>query len=74
MPKLRPLPSREICKILQSHGFSKNRQTGSHIIMQLALPGGDTRTVIVPNHAEVAVGTLNSIIKQSGLDASLFRR
>lgn len=31
-----------------------------------------TRTVPVPNHRELAIGTLSSIIRQSGLDRSLF--
>jgi hypothetical protein len=29
-------------------------------------------TVVVPNHQAVAIGTLASIIRQSGLDRSLF--
>jgi predicted RNA binding protein YcfA (HicA-like mRNA interferase family) len=32
------------------------------------------RTVPVPNHREIAVGTLKSIIAQSGLAADLFRK
>ena len=74
MPKLRPLTPKEVCGILQSHGFVKARQAGSHIIMRLDLKGGDSRTVPIPNHSEIAVGTLKSIISQSGLDAGLFRR
>ena len=74
MPKLRPLPPAEICRILAAHGFMKVRQAGSHIIMQRKLSGGDTVTVPVPNHREVAKGTLKSIIGLSGLDESLFRK
>jgi predicted RNA binding protein YcfA (HicA-like mRNA interferase family) len=74
MPKLRPLTPKTICDILQQHGFRKVRQTGSHIIMRLDIKIGDSRTVPVPNHSEVAVGTLKSIISQSGLDAALFRK
>ena len=69
MPKLRPLSAAEVCKILATHGFVKARQAGSHIIMRLDLPGGDSRTVPVPNHREIAKGTLKSIIAQSALDA-----
>jgi predicted RNA binding protein YcfA (HicA-like mRNA interferase family) len=74
MPKLRPLPASEVCQILSRHGFQKLRQAGSHIIMRLedAKTGG--RTVPVPNHREIAVGTLKSIITQSGLPADLFRK
>lgn len=74
MPKLRPLPPAEICGILAAHGFVRVRQAGSHIIMRRELPGGDSATVPVPNHREVAIGTLKSIIRLSGLDAQLFRK
>ena len=32
----------------------------------------DTMTAIVPNHPEIALGTLSSIIRQSGLPRELF--
>jgi predicted RNA binding protein YcfA (HicA-like mRNA interferase family) len=74
MPKLRLLPPSEICRIPAANGFVRNRQTGSHIIMRRNLPGGDSATVPVPNHREVAKGTLKSIISLSGLDEQLFRK
>lgn len=74
MPKLRPLPPAEICRILTAHGFIEVRQAGSHIIMQRKLSAGDTVTVPVPNHREVTKGTLKSIIGLSGLDEALFRK
>ncbi len=33
---------------------------------------GSTRTVPVPDHDEIRLGTLQSIIRQSGLPRSLF--
>lgn len=74
MPKLRPLPPAVVCRILAAHGFMRMRQSGSHIIMRRELPGGDSATVPVPNHREVATGTLKSIIRLSNLDAGLFRK
>lgn len=74
MPKLRPLPPAEICRILAAHGFVRVRQAGSHIILRRDLPGGDSTTIPVPNHREVAIGTLKSIIRLSGLDQNLFRK
>jgi predicted RNA binding protein YcfA (HicA-like mRNA interferase family) len=47
------------------------RQTGSHRIMQRR-DGEITTTVPVPDHKELAIGTLSSIIRQSGLPRSLF--
>ena len=71
MPKLRILSASQVCKILQKHGFVRVRQTGSHIIMRRQLPDRGI-TVPVPNHFELARGTLKSIIDQSELPKSEF--
>ena len=71
MPRLRILSAREVCEILQEHGFAKSRQAGSHIVMRRQMPE-TTRIVIVPNHPEIRRGTLKSIIEQSGLPRDLF--
>jgi len=47
------------------------RQRGSHRVMQRR-GGSTTTTVPVPNHAEIRIGTLLSIIRQSGLPRELF--
>ena len=74
MPKLRPLSPSEVCRILKVHGFVQVRQAGSHIIMRREMPGDDSATVPVPNHREIAKGTLKSIITLSGFDDRLFRK
>lgn len=56
----------EVCDIFRRYGFTAVRQRGSHIIMQRAA-AGETITVPVPDHAEVRLGTLRSIIRQSGV-------
>lgn len=71
MGKLKVLSAKQICKILSQNGFIKVRQKGSHIIMQKQTEE-TTITVPVPNYKEIAVGTLQSIIRQSGLAKSLF--
>lgn len=63
----------EVCKILAQEGFVKVRQRGSHCVMQRKL-AKSTITVPVPMHKELRAGTLASIIRQSGVDASLFER
>jgi predicted RNA binding protein YcfA (HicA-like mRNA interferase family) len=69
--KLRVLSAAEVCKILEQHGFVQVRQRGSHIIMQKKLL--DTSiTVPVPNYPELKIGTLQSIIRQSGIPRSWF--
>jgi predicted RNA binding protein YcfA (HicA-like mRNA interferase family) len=68
---LRVLSGAEVCKILEQHGFVAVRQRGSHRIMQLQTEGS-TVTVPVPLHDALRRGTLQSIIRQSGLAKSLF--
>ena len=52
--------------MLMRHGFVEVRQRGSHIVMQKRL-ADTTVTVPVPNHSELKIGTLQSIIRQSGV-------
>jgi predicted RNA binding protein YcfA (HicA-like mRNA interferase family) len=72
MGKLRVLSGKEVCAILQQHGFSQVRQRGSHVVMQRVGDDGGTTTVPVPDHDEVKIGTLRSIIRQSGVDRGEF--
>ena len=71
MPRLRVLSGKAICKILAAHGFSEVRRRGSHIVMQKKLENSSV-TVPIPDHAEVRIGTLMSIVRQSGLPRSEF--
>lgn len=66
MGRLRVLSGREVCRILEARGFVEVRRRGSHIVMQYR-SGKETVTVPVPDHREIATGTLLSIIRQSGL-------
>ncbi|MCP5539064.1 MAG: type II toxin-antitoxin system HicA family toxin [Akkermansiaceae bacterium] len=72
MPKLGVFSGKEVCALLSEHGFAQVRTRGSHAVMQKRESDGSTRTVPVPLHTAVRKGTLNSIIRQSGLDRSLF--
>ena len=71
MGRLRVLTGQEVCAILRRHGFTEVRRRSSHVVMQRSLPEGTT-TVPVPDHKEVRIGTLQSIIRQSGLARSEF--
>lgn len=71
MGRVRVLSGRQVCAILSANGFAEARQRGSHIIMQKQ-DEETTMTVPVPNHTELAIGTLLSIIRQSGLPRALF--
>ena len=71
MGKLRTLSGREVCSILEDHGFAEVRRRGSHIVMQRRHATG-TDTVPVPDHRELRVGTLLSIVRQSGVPRHAF--
>ena len=71
MGRLRVLSGREVCGILQRHGFVEVRRHGSHVVMQRRVDTGGV-TVPVPDHRELAIGTLLSIIRQSGIPRAQF--
>ena len=71
MKRLRNLSGREVCRILALHGFAEVRQKGSHVIMQKIIENSSI-TVPVPLHKEIRIGTLQSIIRQSGISRSDF--
>ena len=71
MVKLRVLSGKDVCAILARQGFAEVRRRGSHIVMQKKL-AESTITVPVPDHAEIRIGTLQSIIRQSGVHRSEF--
>lgn len=71
MGKLKTFSGRELCKLLEKHGFAQVRQRGSHIVMQKRT-AETTITVPVPNHKQLKTGTLLSIIRQAQLPKDLF--
>jgi len=66
-----PLVSgREVVVALAKIGYEKDHQKGSHIVLrQVEHPH---RRLVVPDHKEVAKGTLRAIIKQVGLTVEEF--
>ena len=71
MGRLRVLTGREVCQILEQHGFIEVRRRGSHVVMQRRVDSG-TITIPVPEHRELAIGTLLAIIRQSRVPKSEF--
>ena len=71
MGRLRVLSGREVCRILAENGFVDIRRRGSHVVMQRRAAGATT-TVPVPDHGELRIGTLQAIVRQSGLPRALF--
>ena len=58
------LSGREVVRVFESLGWQVARQSGSHIVM---VKEGETATLSVPDHREVAKGTLRSLIRAAGL-------
>ena len=63
------LSGREVVRVFESLGWEFARQSASHIIL---VKEGETATFSVPDHREVARGTLRSLIRTSGLTVSEF--
>lgn len=70
MPKLPVISGRDVVKALSTVGYSVDHQTGSHIILRHHDP--PHRRLTIPDHREVAKGTLLAIIKQDGLTRDEF--
>ena len=70
MPKLPVISGIEAVKALAKIGYAVDHQTGSHLILrQKEEPH---RRLTVPNHKELAKGTLRAIIRQAGLTVEEF--
>jgi predicted RNA binding protein YcfA (HicA-like mRNA interferase family) len=61
------LSGRKICKALINDGFYMARRKGSHMIFKKKLNPKGTLVTVVPDHKEVADGTLDEILEQTHL-------
>ena len=64
MPSLPILSGREAVRVFEKLGWQVVRQRGSHIIM---IQEGQTVTLSIPDHREIAKGTLRALIRSAGL-------
>jgi predicted RNA binding protein YcfA (HicA-like mRNA interferase family) len=69
MAGLPTLTGREVVRIFGKDGWQVARQRGSHVIL---VKEGLMTTLSVPDHREVAKGTLRSLIRSSGLSVDQF--
>ncbi len=69
MARLPRLSGREIVQVFEFLGWEKVRQSGSHIIL---VRDGHPATLSVPDHKEVATGTLRSLIRGADLTVTQF--
>jgi predicted RNA binding protein YcfA (HicA-like mRNA interferase family) len=69
---LPPVSGRKVVQALFKIGYERDRQKGSHIVMrQISHPH---RLIVVPDHKEVAKGTLRAIIRYAGLTVEDFTK
>ena len=69
MPGLPALSGRKVVKVFKSFGWEVVRQRGSHIIL---VKENHNATLSVPDHKEVAKGTLRSLIRAAGIPVEEF--
>lgn len=65
MVKVPRVSAKKLIKVLNKKGFLLISQKGSHIKLRKLTPVRNT--IIVPNHKIIRPGTLNNILKKSGM-------
>jgi len=68
--KLPALSGKELLRALAKKGYEVDHQAGSHIILRQSWP--PFRRLTVPNHKELAKGTLRAIIRHAGMTIEEF--
>jgi len=64
------ISGRDAVRALSKSGYEKDRQRGSHIVLrQRTYPH---RRIVIPDHREIAKGTLRSILREAGLTVKEF--
>lgn len=63
-PRLRRLSGRQLLQGLQSLGFEVVGMHGSHAKLRRVTESGERQTLTVPQHEELASGTLVAIYRQ----------
>jgi predicted RNA binding protein YcfA (HicA-like mRNA interferase family) len=70
MAKLPTVSGAEAIRAFGRHGYEVDHQTGSHIVLRHRSP--PHRRLTVPNHRELAKGTLRAVIREAGLTVDEF--
>jgi len=69
MAALPLLSGQEVVRVFELFGWSVARRRGSHIVMTKE---NEIVTLSIPDHKEVARGTLRSLIRSAGLTTDEF--
>jgi predicted RNA binding protein YcfA (HicA-like mRNA interferase family) len=68
LSKLPVCSGRDAVRAFQKIGYEVDHQTGSHIILR----NSNRRRLVVPDHRELAKGTLRAIIREAGTTKEQF--
>ena len=71
MSQLPVVSGRQVVKALRNIGYEFDHQRGSHIVLRHTDP--PHRRLTVPDHDEVAKGTLRAIVREAGLTVDQFK-
>ncbi|MCU1264155.1 MAG: putative periplasmic or secreted lipoprotein [Acidobacteria bacterium] len=69
MSSLPAISGGEVVRVFQKFGWNVARQSGSHIIMTKE---GEIASLSIPNHRQVAKGTLRSLIRSANMTVGEF--
>jgi predicted RNA binding protein YcfA (HicA-like mRNA interferase family) len=69
MAKLRNIAGKEAAKAFQRAGWTPIGQVGSHLVL---VKSGVRANLSVPQHKELSVGTLRSLIRNAGMTVDEF--
>jgi predicted RNA binding protein YcfA (HicA-like mRNA interferase family) len=70
MSRLPVCSGQDAIRAFQKLGYQVDHQTGSHVILRHP----QMRRLTVPNHRELAKGTLRALIREAGLTREEFSR
>ncbi|HLJ39864.1 MAG TPA: type II toxin-antitoxin system HicA family toxin [Candidatus Acidoferrales bacterium] len=68
--KLPLISAKDALRALAKKGYAIDHQTGSHIIVRQSI--APYRRLTVPNHNEIAKGTLRAILRQAAITIEEF--
>lgn len=69
MASLPVVSGEQVVRIFREAGWTKDRQHGSHVIL---IKTGCALTLSVPQHRELAPGTLRALIRAAGMTVEEF--
>ncbi len=70
--KLLIVSGRDVVKALKKINYEFDHQTGSHIVLRRTIE--PFRRITVPDHKEIAKGTLRAIIREAGISIEEFNK